>query len=98
MKNYHKEMKDKVKIILYISIFIILILSLKGKQNYIDMINKWLPSILISIVTTSISQIILQKFTGTFFEKILLPIKIGEFRFYISLFLILTIIIKLILF
>ena len=98
MKDYHKIMTNKVRIVIYILIGITVVFAYMGWNNALSKINDIAVWMIISIITTGVAQLILQKFTGDFFEKIPLTIKIGQFKFQVTLFIIITIILKIIIF
>lgn len=97
-KDYEKEMKIKVQLILYIAVFLIAIASLNDIKWLEKLVNNNISWIVISVFTTGFCQMVIQKFSGDYFEKILFKKNILGFNFSISLFLMLTIILKFLLF
>lgn len=98
MENYAKSMKAKVSIIVQILLYIAVILALFRKSEHISTISNIAIWLLVSVITTGIVQIIIQKYTGDFLKNIPLTIVIKKKPYSISLFFIVTIILKLFLF
>ena len=98
MKNYNKDMNNKIQHIFYIATGLIVILTLTNNLKQIEYITKLLPLIITSILVTGMSQIILQNFSGDFFEKIPLTIKIKGIKIQITLFTIITFLLEILLF
>ena len=91
-------MENKVKNIILILILITLIFSYYGGSKYLNTVNNIIVWLLISVITTGVVQVYLQRLTGNFFEKIPLTIHIGKFKFQVTLFIIITIILKILMF
>lgn len=98
MPNYAREMEKSVKSTTTIYIYAAVILVLLGLGKLIPIISEWAISAIFSAILTGLSQIILHRFTGDTFEKILIIIEYKGFKFSFTLFAVLTIILKLILF
>lgn len=98
MRDYVEEAKKKAKITLYLVIVAAVVLILLGLSNLIGFIVNIATWLITSFLTTAVVQVIIQAFSGDFFEKIPITISIGEYDFKVSLFVIITIILKLIIF
>lgn len=98
MKNYKKEFQEKVVIIFVALVILFFILNEFGKGNYWPVALSWGITLIIAFFLTLIIQIVLQFFTGEYLSKKHIKFKIMGFRVRISLFLIITIVIKLWLF
>ncbi len=96
MRNYWQETSSKVELVVSLMVLLSVLSIFWDKTKYLDYINSWGPAIATSIITTGICQILIQKFFGDSLEKI--PIPIRGMPFSVSLFFILTIILKIWLF
>ena len=94
--------KDRTKNItrlIYLFVIVVVILSLLGApQAIISIVNSLFVSLIAGAVTSFIAATILEMFTGDALDKILIPIKIGDVEFSVSLFVIATVILKLLIF
>jgi hypothetical protein len=98
MKNYEKMMKNKVLIILQILVYAAIIFALLGWDKFIGPMTNIAVWLITSIIITGVVQIIIQKFSGDFLEKIPLTFEIKGIKISVTLFFIITIILKLLLF
>jgi len=98
MKNYKKRFEKKVIVILAALVILFFVLNELGKNNYWPVILSWGLTLIIAFFLTLIIQLVLQFFTGDYLDKKHIKLKIMGFRVRISLFLILTIILKIWLF
>jgi len=98
MQDYGRIMEDRARIVIIITIAIVIIFSFLGWSGLSDKVVSFLPLILVSIITTGICQVLIQRLTGDFLEKIPLTFKIGKIDISVSLFIMVTIILKLSLF
>lgn len=91
--------KEKIQIILFI---IIAVAFIGGYFNISTEITtaivEWLVSIMVGILLSAVVGALIEAFTGDFLKKILIPIEIKGIKFSISLFAIVTIIVKLVIF
>ena len=93
--------KDEEKLSLIISIIIIVVVAgalLGISAETIEKIVELLVSVFIGILLSMVAGSLVQAFTGNILKKILLPINIKGFKFSISVFVIVTFIVKVLLF
>ncbi len=98
MKNYAKEMSDKAYIAIIVFVAVAFFLTYFGLSQYIDFASKILYSVVFGIIATGCAQVILQAFSGDILEKIPITITIKGYDFKVSLFVVFTIILKLLIF
>lgn len=98
MRNYRKEAANKVEIAIWLLMLAAIVSTLYGITLYFSLMISLATWIITAILTTAVVQILIQKASGDFFEKIPLTFEVKGFRFSISLFVIFTIILKLIIF
>lgn len=92
------ESKNRLKLIVNIVIWTLVIAALFGLSGELfDNLTQLGISIILSAILTFISETILERLGLDILRKIPLSFEIGEFNFSVSLFLILTIIIKILL-
>jgi hypothetical protein len=93
-------LEDKVRIILYVIILVAIAGAVFGlSQNLTNWIIGLLVSILIGVVLSAVAGSIVEAFTGDFLKKIFLNVNIyGDFSISISVFAIVTFIVKISLF
>ncbi|HLB69630.1 MAG: hypothetical protein OIN88_08670 [Candidatus Methanoperedens sp.] len=90
---------EKFKVVIWIIVAVAILGALFGlSQNVVSMITEWLISVGIGIILSGISGEIVETFSGNFFKKIFIIIPIGQFNFSLSLFPIITFIVKMWLF
>jgi hypothetical protein len=97
-KNYFESLKQNIFWMVFSILILSLILSylnLAVWQNVVFNVGLWL---LVSVLLTGLIQIGLQKLTGNLLEVRLFKLKIWKFSFPITLFLIVTLILKFTLF
>ena len=98
MRDYGKEATGKVRIILYLLIIAAVVLTLYGGSEYIGLLVNWTAAIITGILATAVVQVLIQTISGDFLERIPFTFKIKGHKFSLSLFFILTIILKFIIF
>ncbi len=97
-RNYHNEMENKVELIISLIVLVAIVSSLYLKGKYINLATEWGTLILISVITTGFCQMIIQRISGNLLEKIPLTVTIAGKKFSFSLFFVITILLKLIIF
>ncbi|MFH1828715.1 MAG: hypothetical protein ABH824_05655 [Nanoarchaeota archaeon] len=98
MKNYGNAMKNKFSIMLQISIYGAIFLAFFGWDKFIGPLTDISIWLIASIITTGVIQVFLQGVTGDFLEKIPFTYEFKGIKISISLFVIVTVILKLTLF
>ena len=94
MKNIKKELKKNINLVVYLLLAVSIILIYLGKDKYIGVVTNWAVSILIGLITTALSQSIVQRFTGGSLERIFLNVTILGKEYSVSIFIIISIIVK----
>lgn len=91
--------EEKFELIIKIIIGVAFLGFLLGwSQGMIDKVIDWLMAVAISVVLSGVAGGLIEGFTGDFFKTISLNIPVGKFNISISVFLILTLILKFTLF
>ena len=98
MKNIEKDFNNKVKLVFAILLAVSILLIYLGKDNYIGVVKNLAASIIIGLFTTALSQSIVQRFTGGSLEQIFLNVNILGKKYSISIFIIISIMVKLFIF
>jgi len=98
MKNIRKDLKNNVNAVIYVLLAISIILIFMGKDKYIGIVTNWAVSIIIGLITTTLSQSFVQRFSGGSLEKIFLNITIFGKKYSISFFILISIIVKMLIF
>ena len=98
MKDYVKEATDKVYLVLVLLILAAVVLAFLGGSQYVNLLSSWAATIVAGIITTAVVQVIIQTVSGDFFEKIPLTFKIRGYEFSFSLFFVITIILRFLIF
>lgn len=98
MRDYREIFFDKLQWAVGLMLILSIIFVLWGKTAYVEYVNSWGTSIVASIMTTGVCQILIQRLSGDFFEKIPLTVPIMGMRFSLPLFVVITILVKIILF
>ena len=98
-RSYVDEQMDKVHLIIYAMIAIALIGSLLGLSNEsMNLIFELLTSIMVGIILSMVAGTIVESITGEHLKKIMINIEIFGFNISITMFIIVTIIVKILLF
>ncbi len=93
------DLKDKVRLILTILISFILVGSFFHLSNeFMGFIVQWVTSLLVGIFMSAIAGELVKNFTGNLLKKISLNFSIYGFNLSITLFIIITFLVKFILF
>ncbi len=98
MRNYAQEAGDKLKNTVYLVVIAAIVLTALGLSNFMGFVVNIAIWLMISFVTTAAVQVLIQAFSGDLFEKIPITITIKEYEFKVSLFVIITAILKLMFF
>lgn len=98
MRDYGREATGKVRFITSLLIIAAIVLTLYGGSEYIGLLVNWTAAIITGIIVTAVVQILIQTVSGDFLERIPFTFKIKGRKFSLSLFFILTIVLKLIIF
>ena len=98
MKDIKKDFKNNLKLISKLVVIIIAILAYLDKGHHISIIIDWTVAIIVSLFITASSQSLVQRITKGSLEKIFLKIKIRGKEYSVSFFIIVSVLIKLILF
>ncbi len=93
----------KGKETLELIITLIIVVAILGayfnvSDETINHIVDWLVSIFIGVLLSAVSGAIVEAFKGDFLKMIFIPIKIGDFKFSISVFVIATFMVRILLF
>jgi hypothetical protein len=94
MVNYYKDMKRNIFLAFMLFFALLFLVIFFDFQDNINLLSRLFIWILTSIIFTGIIQIILQALTGRILEKSFLTIKIYKYRFPITIFLVVTIILR----
>ncbi len=87
--------KEKFKIVIQILVlFLILAGIYNWSEKFTSTVSNWLISIAISVILTGISGEIIESVSGDFLKKIFLMIEYENYKFSVSLFVILTLILR----
>ncbi len=93
------KLKEKIQICMGIILLITIMgLFFNWSPKITEQLIQWTISILIGIITSAIAGKIIESFTGNILKKIFIPITIGPIKFSISMFFIITILVKILLF
>ena len=98
MKDYARIIDERVKMIGVAVVILGIFCAFLGGMGIFNKVVSFLPWIIISIVTTGICQILIQTVAGDSLEKIPLTFKIKGMTISVSLFFVITIVLKLWLF
>ena len=98
MKNIKRDLKNNVNTVIYILLAISIILIFLGKDKYIGVVTNWAVSIITGLITTALSQSIVQKFSAGSLEKVFLNITIFGKKYSISFFILISILVKILIF
>jgi len=98
MKNIKRDLKNNVNAVIYLLLAISIVLIFLGKDKYIGIVTNWAVSIITGLIMTALSQSIVQKFSGGSLEKVFLNIKIFGKRYSVSIFIIVSILVKILIF
>ena len=98
MKDVKKELKNNVNAVVSILLAISIILIFMGKDKYIGVVTNWAVSIITGLFTTALSQKIVQRFSGGSLEKIFLNITVFGKKYSVSVFILISIIVKMLIF
>lgn len=94
-----KKDEEKLKLILYVIIVVVVVGALLGiSAETIEKIVELLVSIFIGVLLSMVAGSLVKAFTGNTLKMILIPINIKGFKFSISVFVIVTFIVKVLLF
>jgi len=94
-----KKDEEKLNLIISIIIIVVVVGALLGiSAEAIEKIVELLVSVFIGIMLSMVAGSLVEAFTGNILKTILIPIKIKGFKFSISVFVIVTFIVKVLLF
>jgi hypothetical protein len=86
------QQAEKFKVVILLIVVLTLIGTIYDWQaTTISTITNWLLAIGTGFILSGVAGGIIESFSGNYLKNILIPIKIGEFTFSISVFFILTI-------
>lgn len=90
---------DNITRLIYALVIVVIVLSLIGaSQGTIDFVVKLFVSAIAGAVTSLVAGTIIEAFTGDVLKAIIIPIRIGDFEFSVSLFFVATLILKFLIF
>jgi hypothetical protein len=93
------KLKEIFQIAIYLMIIVVILADIfKWSQNTINILFDWIVALLLSAVLSAISGALIEKYTGDTFKRISWTVKVWKFDFSFTLFPILTIILKYLLF
>jgi len=94
-----KKDEGKLKLIISVIIIVVVVGALLGiSAETIEKIVELLVSVFIGVLLSMVAGSLVQAFTGDILRMILIPINIKGFKFSISVFVIVTFIVKVLLF
>lgn len=94
-----KKDEEKLRLILYLIIVVVIVTTFLGiSTEIIETIVELLVSIFIGVLLSMVAGSLVEAFTGNLLKTILIPINIKGFKFSISVFVIVTFIVKVLLF
>lgn len=96
MRDYRKEAANKVEIAIWLLMLAAIVSTFYGITGYFSLMISLATWIITAILTTAVVQVLIQRVSGNLFERIPLTFEVKGFRFSISLFVIFTIILKLV--
>lgn len=98
MKNIERNLKNNVTAVIYILLAISIILIFLGKDKYIGVVTNWAVSIITGLITTALSQSVVQKFSSGNLEKVFLKITLFGKQYSVSFFILISILAKILIF